>query len=91
MSSRPPSGFRYHHLSCLIPELQFTFPPTPGRRDAAPEIPEDQFKLWVQVQSTHNTPIEGFWLWLQEGEGHNIREVILSGAAKFDLNNPLHV
>ena len=62
-----------------------------SRRDAAPEIPEDQFEPWVQVQSKHNTPIEGFWLWLREGEGHNVRDVILSGAATFNSNDPLHV
>ena len=62
-----------------------------GRGDAAPEIPEDEFKPWVQVQSKHNTPIEGFWLWLREGEGHNIRDVILRGAIDFDADDPLHV
>lgn len=61
------------------------------RRDAAPEIPEDEFSPWVQVQSKHNTPIEGFWTWLREGEGHNLRDVILSGAATFDSNDSLHV
>ena len=70
---------------------QACIPLTSGRRDAAPEIPEDEFKPWLQVQSKHNTPIEGFWPWLREGEGHNIREVILGGAAKFDPNDPLHV
>ncbi|KAI1785490.1 hypothetical protein LXA43DRAFT_1100273 [Ganoderma leucocontextum] len=61
------------------------------RRDAAPDIPEDEFKPWIQVQSKHNTPIEGFWLWFRLGEGHNIRDVILSGAAIFNSNDPLHV
>ena len=62
-----------------------------AREDAAPEIPEDEFEPWVQVESKHNTPIEGFWPWLREGEGHNIRNVILSGAAKFNCSDPLHV
>ena len=62
-----------------------------GRRDAAPEIPEDEFRLWVQVQSKHNTLIEGFWLWLREGEGHNIRDVILEGATDYNADDPLHV
>ncbi|KAI1794272.1 hypothetical protein LXA43DRAFT_883738, partial [Ganoderma leucocontextum] len=61
------------------------------RQDAAPELPEDEFKPWVQVQSKHNTPIEGFWLYLRAGEGHNIRDIILSGAAIFNSNDPLHV
>ena len=61
-----------------------------GRRDAAPEIPEDEFRLWVQVQSKHNTPIEGFWLWLCEGKGHNIRNMILEGATDYDADDPLH-
>ena len=58
---------------------------------ALPILPEDEFKPWVQVQSKHNTPIEGFWLWLRKGEGHNIRDVILSGTAIFNSNDPLHV
>ena len=61
------------------------------RHDAAPEVTEGDFKSWVQVQSKHNTPIEGFWLWLREGEGHNVRDTILNGAAVFDSDDPLHV
>ena len=61
------------------------------RHDAAPEVTEDEFRSWVQVQSKHNTPIEGFWLWLREGEGHNVRDVILSGATVFNSEDPLHV
>ena len=64
---------------------------TSDRRDAAPEIPEDEFKPWVQVQSKHNTPIEGFWPWLRQGEGLNIRTTIVSGSAAYDPNDPLHV
>ena len=63
----------------------------PFRRDAAPELPEDEFPPWVRVQSKHNTPIEGFWLWLREGEGHNVRDIILGGAAVFNSDDPLHV
>ena len=62
-----------------------------GRQDAAPELPVDEFQPFVRVPSKHNTPIEGFWPWLRQGEGHNIRDVILSGAATFDSNDPLHV
>ena len=61
------------------------------RHDAAPEISEDEFRSWVQVQSKHNTPIEGFWLWFREGEGHNIRKVILDGAHNFNSDDRLHV
>ncbi|KAM5532498.1 hypothetical protein V8D89_013851 [Ganoderma adspersum] len=61
------------------------------RRDAAPEIPEHEFKPQVQVQSKHNTPVKGVWLWLREGEGHNIRDVILRGAIDFDADDLLHV
>lgn len=46
----------------------------------------------VQVQSKHNTPIEGFWWW-KRGEGHNIRDAILVGKAEglFNPNNEIHV
>ena len=82
---------RYASSSVSAPLLELIYNFPPGRRDAAPEIPEDEFKPWVQVQSKHNTPIEGFWLWLREGEGHNIRDVILEGAADFDADDPLHL
>lgn len=61
------------------------------RHDAAPEITEDEFRSWVQVQSKHNTLIEGFWLWLREGEGHNVRDIILSSATVFNSEDLLHV
>ena len=61
------------------------------RHDAAPEVTENQFRSWVQVQSKHNTPIEGFWLWFREGEGHNVRGTILDGASVFNSEDPLHV
>ena len=64
---------------------------TSHRHDAAPELPEDEFQPFVQVQSKHNMPIEGFWLLLHLGEGHNLRDIILSGAAVFNSNDPLHV
>ena len=64
------------------------------RMDAAPEFSEDveKWPYYVQVPSCHNTPIESFWLWLRKGEGHNLKDIILSGAAKhhFKSYDPDH-
>lgn len=60
---------------------------------AAPEFTLDHWPASRQVQSKHNTPIEGFWRWKQDGEGHSIRQAIFVGrdAGLFNSNNPLHV
>lgn len=73
------------------PLLNSSTPFHTRRQDAAPEITEDDFISWLQVQSKNNTPIEGFWLWLRAGEGHNVRDVILGGTARFNSNDPLHM
>ncbi|KAG1830987.1 hypothetical protein DFJ58DRAFT_614069, partial [Suillus subalutaceus] len=46
---------------------------------AAPEFTLDQWPASRQVQSKHNTPIEGFWRWKRDGEGHSIRQAIFVG------------
>ncbi|KAH7929145.1 hypothetical protein BV22DRAFT_1029764 [Leucogyrophana mollusca] len=63
------------------------------RLDAAPEYTLDKWPAAVQVQSKHNTPIEGFWRWKRAGEGHSIREAIFIGKDNglFNPNSPLHV
>jgi hypothetical protein len=33
-------------------------------------------------QSKHNTPIEGFWWWKCQGEGHSIHKAIFIGKAE---------
>lgn len=60
--------------------------------DAAPEFDEEEWPATLAVRSVHNTPAESFWLWLRLGEGHNIRDVILEGAARvFNSADVLHV
>jgi hypothetical protein len=63
------------------------------RLEAAPEFTIEQWPASVQVQSKHNTPIEGFWRWKRQGEGHSIRESISIGNTEglFNPNNELHV
>ncbi|KAF4586441.1 Transposase [Pleurotus pulmonarius] len=63
------------------------------RVNVAPEYSEDNWPSTVQVQSKKNTPIEGFWRWKRNGEGHNIRSAIITGRENglFNSNNPLHV
>ena len=53
----------------------------------------EEWPAAVQVQSKHNTPIEGFWRWKRQGEGHNIRDAILVGKSEglFNPNNEIHV
>ena len=60
---------------------------------AAPMYTLEEWPAAVQVQSKHNTPIEGFWRWKRQGEGHSIRDAILVGKAEglFNPNNEIHV
>ncbi|KZP10031.1 hypothetical protein FIBSPDRAFT_687622, partial [Athelia psychrophila] len=57
------------------------------------ELTIEEFPAAVQVQSKHNTPIEGFWRWKRQGEGHSLRDAILVGKAQgiFNPNNELHI
>ncbi|KAG1853953.1 hypothetical protein F4604DRAFT_1591403, partial [Suillus subluteus] len=52
---------------------------------AAPEFTLDQWPASRQVQSKYNTPIEGFWRWKLDGEGHSIRQAIFVGRDAADL------
>src|ERR1700679_2229002 len=63
------------------------------RLEAAPKFTVEQWPASVQVQSKRNTPIEGFWRWKRQGEGHSIRDAILVGKAEglFNPNNEIHV
>jgi hypothetical protein len=62
------------------------------RLEAAPEFSVEEWPPSVQVQSKHNTPIEGFWRWKREGEGFSIREAILTGKNNglFNPSSDLH-
>jgi hypothetical protein len=62
------------------------------RLEVAPEYTLEEWPAAVQVQSKHNTPIEGFWRWKCQGEGHSIREAIFIGKSEglYNPNNELH-
>lgn len=61
--------------------------------DAAPEFSLEEWPQFIQVQSKKNTPIEGFWRWKRNGEGHSVREALLVGKAEgiFNPSDDLHV
>ncbi|KAH7904526.1 hypothetical protein BJ138DRAFT_1119331 [Hygrophoropsis aurantiaca] len=63
------------------------------RLNAAPEFTIERWPAAIQVQSKHNTPIEGFWRWKRAGEGHSIKSAIFIGkdAGLFNPNNHMHV
>lgn len=58
----------------------------------APEIDPDIYPEHVFLKSVHNTVIEGFWRWLREKAGVNIKEHILRGKHEhiFDASVPFH-
>ncbi|KIO16271.1 hypothetical protein M407DRAFT_86190 [Tulasnella calospora MUT 4182] len=63
------------------------------RLEAAPEFDLERWPAAVQVPSVRNTPIEGFWRWKRQGEGHSIKHALLIGS-KTGIFNPadsLHV
>ncbi|KAJ6580815.1 hypothetical protein B0H19DRAFT_485421 [Mycena capillaripes] len=51
------------------------------RSEAAPEYTEPEFPAGVQQGSTKNTPIESFWRWLRDGDGHSVKLVLQEGSA----------
>lgn len=48
--------------------------------DAAPEYDTIKWPAYIQITSTNNTPIESFWRWERQGEGHNMKYILLLGA-----------
>jgi hypothetical protein len=51
------------------------------RDEAASEFSPAEWPATKKIPSTNNTPIESFWRWQRNGEGHNIKQVIQQGAA----------
>ncbi|KAJ6550355.1 hypothetical protein B0H10DRAFT_2202353 [Mycena sp. CBHHK59/15] len=43
--------------------------------EAAPEYTLPAFPFSVKQGSTKNTPIESFWRWLRDGEGHSVKKL----------------
>ncbi|KAJ6448389.1 hypothetical protein C8R45DRAFT_1133036 [Mycena sanguinolenta] len=63
------------------------------RDEVAPEFVPPQWPHGVQESSTKNTPIEGLWRWLRDGEGHSVKMTIQEGAATgiFLPHDAIHV
>ncbi|KAJ7456355.1 hypothetical protein B0H11DRAFT_1739290, partial [Mycena galericulata] len=51
------------------------------RDEVAPEFIPPQWPHSVKQSSTNNTPIEGFWRWLRDGDGHSVKMTLQQGAA----------
>ncbi|KDR77948.1 hypothetical protein GALMADRAFT_94442 [Galerina marginata CBS 339.88] len=62
------------------------------RAEAAPEFTVDEWPASKKLPSTKNTPIESFWRWQRNGEGHSVKEAILLGsqAGIFSPQDELH-
>ncbi|KAJ7740270.1 hypothetical protein DFH07DRAFT_965451 [Mycena maculata] len=62
------------------------------RDEVAPEFIPPQWPHGVKQSSTNNTPIESFWRWLRDGEGHSVKMTLQQGAATgiFLPHDPLH-
>ncbi|KAJ7768100.1 hypothetical protein DFH07DRAFT_736496, partial [Mycena maculata] len=60
--------------------------------EVAPEFVPPQWPHGVKQSSTNNTPIESFWRWLRDGEGHSVKMTLQQGAATgiFLPHDPLH-
>ncbi|KAJ7362802.1 hypothetical protein DFH08DRAFT_799823 [Mycena albidolilacea] len=51
------------------------------RDEVAPELVPPAFPHGVKQLSTKNTPIESFWRWVRDGDGHSTKLALQSGAA----------
>ncbi|KAF8524427.1 hypothetical protein JB92DRAFT_2827021 [Gautieria morchelliformis] len=63
------------------------------RMDAAPEFSLEKWPSGMRLRSVHNTPIESFWWWKRNGEGHSIRHVLSLGCDRgiFHPNDGIHI
>ncbi|KAJ7100453.1 hypothetical protein C8R44DRAFT_859356 [Mycena epipterygia] len=62
------------------------------RDEVAPELVPPEHPHGLKQSSTTNTPIESFWRWLRDGDGHSTKQVLQEGAATgiFLLNDEIH-
>ncbi|KAJ7126924.1 hypothetical protein C8R44DRAFT_667777 [Mycena epipterygia] len=51
------------------------------RDEVAPEFTPPEYPHGVKQSSTNNTPIESFWRWLRNGDGHSTKITLQEGAA----------
>ncbi|KAF8513374.1 hypothetical protein JB92DRAFT_2924067, partial [Gautieria morchelliformis] len=63
------------------------------RMDAAPEFSLEKWPSGMRLRSVHNTPIESFWRWKRNGEGHSIRHILSLGCDRgiFHPNDGIHI
>ncbi|KAJ7037361.1 hypothetical protein C8F04DRAFT_1256935 [Mycena alexandri] len=63
------------------------------RREAAPLYQPPEFPFGVKQSSTKNTPIESFWRWLRDGDGHSVKLILQNGSASgiFLPNDAVHM
>jgi hypothetical protein len=62
----------------------------PTRQLGAPELDVDNNPPSKEVPSVHNTPIEAFWSWQRKDEGHDMKEILISGRQFYDGSIPFH-
>lgn len=57
-----------------------------------PDVDLQIYPPYMILKSVHNTVIEGFWKWLRDKTGHNLKEHILRGKVDgiFNPNVPWH-
>ncbi|KAJ7115426.1 hypothetical protein C8R44DRAFT_928484 [Mycena epipterygia] len=62
------------------------------RYEVAPELVPPEHPHGLKQSSTNNTPIESFWRWLRDGDGHSTKQVLQEGAATgiFLPNDEIH-
>jgi predicted chitinase len=60
---------------------RYRFPTRFTRDEVAPEFVPPKWPHGVKQSSTNNTPIESFWRWLRDGDGHSVKMTIQQGAA----------
>ncbi|KAF8479906.1 hypothetical protein JB92DRAFT_2800660 [Gautieria morchelliformis] len=63
------------------------------RMDAAPQFSLEKWPSGMRLRSVHNMPIESFWRWKRNGEGHSIHHVLSLGCDRgiFHPNDGIHI
>jgi hypothetical protein len=70
------AALRYGYVAFTTFQLIFF-----TRDEVAPEFNPAQWPHIIQQSSTDNTPIEGFWRWMRDGDGHSVKMTLQQGAA----------
>jgi len=67
------------YATSFEPIVEGTFKADPYSGNFAPELDPIQFPPFMALKSVHNTTIEGFWRWLREKIGHDVKVHLLRG------------